>query len=58
MLGLEMRQASSVRTELFRGMKFKQWIILLSVSAYHVLVFPILDGSERLLCLLSFIRLS
>jgi hypothetical protein len=48
MLGLGMRQAPSVSTERFRGMKFKQETILLSNVACRVLVIPISDNSERL----------
>jgi hypothetical protein len=49
MLGLGMRQAPSVSTERFRGMKFKRETILLSDAAYRALVIPISEGSERLL---------
>lgn len=49
MFGLGTRQAPSVSTEPFRGMKFKRETILLSDAAYRDLVIPISDDPESLL---------
>ena len=49
MYGLGIREAPSVTTAHFRGAEFKQGIILLFISAYQFLVFPISDSSKCLL---------